>query len=519
MQFSSIKKLKQRNIFYILSIGGSIILSLLPLFSQLYFYYDQARDGFEAYNIWHNHDLKILGPGTDIVGVYHGALWYYFLAIPYSVSNNNPLAAALFCYVLLFFSAIYVAKLATALFHTEIVTRATVILYLLSPLFQIGSRWVSNPILGFLIMPMLLYYSWIYFTKKTYLSLVLWSISLGVLIQSDFANIFFIISIMILFFVFRFIPSLQQIAIFILAFSATMATYIISEIKFHARSTQAVLSYLSHHSGTGDLIISTEKALGKMSDLLSVSIFPFPRLIIFIVLFFLAGLLIMKKKYLRHERTEVLFLLSWMSILFLFTMFNTGISNSYFVFFPFLLPTVLLFTFFLVQIISNKHIYYFIIGLIIFSQVICSLRWIQTAKNILTVQDGITFSQEKRVIDETYVEAEYKPFSLNTITNPLYINTTWAYLYRFYAYPRYHYLPEWTGKDQTGNPGIPLAQRTNPLPAHFLLIEPTAGIPDFFLAQEIQEENNRTVIVSEKRFHQFILQKRMSRNVSLEKTL
>lgn len=68
----------------------AFLLAIVPLNTQFYFYYDQARDAFEAYSIWYSHHVKILGPGTDIPGLYSGALWYYFLAIPYSIGNNNP---------------------------------------------------------------------------------------------------------------------------------------------------------------------------------------------------------------------------------------------------------------------------------------------------------------------------------------------------------------------------------------------------------------------------------------------
>src|SRR6266576_2700239 len=74
----------------IIGIIGAFLLAIIPLSTQFYFYYDQARDAFQAYNIWHNHHLEILGPGTDIPGLFSGVLWYYLLAILYSIGNSNP---------------------------------------------------------------------------------------------------------------------------------------------------------------------------------------------------------------------------------------------------------------------------------------------------------------------------------------------------------------------------------------------------------------------------------------------
>jgi hypothetical protein len=42
---------------------------------RISFSYDQARDAFFAQDIL-NGDLKIVGPPTDIQGVFHGPLYY-----------------------------------------------------------------------------------------------------------------------------------------------------------------------------------------------------------------------------------------------------------------------------------------------------------------------------------------------------------------------------------------------------------------------------------------------------------
>ncbi|MFH0773509.1 MAG: hypothetical protein V1922_04325, partial [bacterium] len=62
---------------------------------NILFAYDQARDAQRVYNMVYKGDLKIVGPETDIPGIFNGPLLYYVLAPVYFFSNFNPNVAAL----------------------------------------------------------------------------------------------------------------------------------------------------------------------------------------------------------------------------------------------------------------------------------------------------------------------------------------------------------------------------------------------------------------------------------------
>ena len=202
-----------------------------------------------------------------------------------------------------------------------------------------------------------------------------------------------------------------------------------------------------------------------------------------------------------------MFLLIWQLNIVLFEFFNAAISRSIFVFQPSLLALIILGSYLLYSTIKNTMVLLIIILIIIFLQIEMNLSWIDKTLNPLTVQMGMTYANEQKIVDYTYNASKSKNFTINTITFPLYINTTWAYLYQFYGESKYKYLPYWGGRDQNGYLGyLPLVSK--PTEIRYLIIEPTTGIPDFFLKEAINAENTKSVIVATKKVGNFVIQKR-----------
>jgi hypothetical protein len=123
------------------------------------------------------------------------------------------------------------------------------------------------------------------------------------------------------------------------------------------------------------------------------------------------------------------------------------------------------------------------------------------------VQEGMTYANELKIVDYTYNASQNKNFTINTITSPLYINTTWAYLYQFYGESKYKYLPYWDGRDQRGYLGN-LPSTSNPTDIRYLIIEPTTGIPDFFVKEAISAENMKSTVTETQRVGNFVIEKR-----------
>jgi len=90
------------------------IISLFLIFTYIYFRinpiinqavpytYDQGRDFLKTEEIIRYKNLTFIGPTTGIIGLYHGAWWYYLISIPYLVFDGWPMGFYWFIFLLSF---------------------------------------------------------------------------------------------------------------------------------------------------------------------------------------------------------------------------------------------------------------------------------------------------------------------------------------------------------------------------------------------------------------------------------
>jgi hypothetical protein len=126
------------------------------------------------------------------------------------------------------------------------------------------------------------------------------------------------------------------------------------------------------------------------------------------------------------------------------------------------------------------------------------------------IQGDLNLRNEMQSIDYVYRQAGGKPFGLTTVTAPLYINTTWSYLFNWYGLKQYGYLPFWMGKDQTGWLGNNLPASINQPTQLFMIIEPSLNgdvIPLRWIELAQAEVQNNYTLIDQISFGQLIAQK------------
>ena len=76
--------------FFILS----VTVNIYQLKNPLFFGHEQGRDAYVARGIYTLKDFTLIGPTTEIQGLFTPPWYYYLLAIPYGISKGNPIMAA-----------------------------------------------------------------------------------------------------------------------------------------------------------------------------------------------------------------------------------------------------------------------------------------------------------------------------------------------------------------------------------------------------------------------------------------
>lgn len=504
-----IKKLKLPIFIPILLIFGSFIYALFLISTNLVFYYDQARDAYEAYGIWHDQNLKILGPSSDIPGIHHGVIWFYFLALIYGLGQGLPENAVRIMMTGLYLMIPVMWYFTRKMSKDQTLTATSMALYALAPLFIAFTMWLSNPTLALFVTPPLFYILWQYLQKQHPIYALLAGFLYGLLIQTNFAFLVMMFSLPIYYVVFKLRFSLRDIAVFTLGWLVGMLPFFISYIKFQTNIVGIILQFLSHSTEKGFSVGNTATILiDQIVRLFTLTYLPLPALIAFFLILFVV--IKFRKILFANQNDLTKHALIWLTGLFFLFVFNRGNLSHTFFFAPFMYPLAIFVAIILLKLIKDKRI---LIGAIIgiaLLQVGMIHTWMSKSESPLSIQKGMTTYYERHVIDYVFQSAGGQPFVINTITNPLYVNTTWAYWFTMYGQPTYGYVPYLWGQSQDGYLGsLPMQTDLTTIPQRYLIIEPSTGIDKYWIIKATYDEDLLSDVIDERTFGNFTVQKRL----------
>lgn len=495
------------------------LIFCLALIARIYlisqgttFHYDMSRDAYRVNEIVQKHQLKLLGPETDIPGVHHGVGYYYLLTLPYFFSANPVLAAMFIAWVSAAGSVVCYLT-AKTIFSSKKTGLLAAFFYAISYEFIQYGVWLSNPSLAPIIELIILYGVWQWLKGKEYgFLLAIVGVALSMHFQLFLAYQFF--SLMVLYAIFRPKISYKYLISGLLISSVLLLPFIIAELKFSFSATKSVLSFLTSHSGQwrslqNVLAVFTQTFYRVIENItlpgyytLSAALFWFS---------IIAGLFM-----LRSKAKAIGFLLTWFfTAIPLFFFFSGALTTEFSLVGVVVIPLLLL-----AAVIGQiQKISALKLPLLLFLMIAVSLsnkKTIINASNgadLFSIQKGMTFQRQQKIVDYTYREAAGKPFSICTLTVPLFVNTTWAYVYEFYGKKTYGYIPDWLGMDQVGRLGqLPISTPSPSL--RFLIIEPEQGMPYDARKRFMTLENDVSELLATERFGEFIVQKRIRKPVN-----
>lgn len=485
---------------------GIIVLALvlrLLFFKSVTFFYDQARDAVSAMDIWNGDHIKIVGPTTDIKGLNHGPLYWYLISPVYFMSGGNVLAVRLFLVLINVIGIFFIYDLTKDLFKKKSVALLSSLLYAISFEAIAYARWLSNPGPS-LVSIIISFWSLNKLIQGKKWAIVTLLISWGVSIQLEFFLIYQIVAFITIWLVIVG-PKISQISkrywlFSILGFLITTATYLIAEIKFKFLGISSLLQFFKGQSLSGGSFVNMfNQYIERLVNVFYLNILG--------INLFLAGLLAIAILFFCYKK-KLYFLGIWLVSPIIINFFSG--PNANFINLGALVPAIIITSYAIISIPKKWHLVtYLLVTLIIAGNLNMILAKNKEGDVLFTVQKQMILSDELKVIDWIYKEADGKPFKLNTYTQPIFINSTWAVLFSWYGKEKYGYMPIWWGENQVDVPGSRIKFADNvPTKLHFLIIEPGSTGDDNFVKAVKVLENGRSKTVKTERIGYFTVEKR-----------
>jgi len=498
-------------LFFIFVLAFLLRVLYLPQ-NALSFYYDQARDAFIVKQIL-SGDLKILGPPSSTPGLFHGVLYYYLLAPAYWLGKGNPVFAA---YWIAFLNS---ATVFIIYYFTYLLTKKRTVGFLSAFLFAISfgatqyAKWLSNPSLAVWSVPLVYLGLWMWLKEKKTLGPIISAIGLGVSIQAEIFLGYHIIPIAIWLWIERKSLLKKDVIKFMAILGAILSSLVLAEIKFGFKGFSGIASLLSE----GDIFVQGKEIgdyiilyLNQIGHTFSNSLLPSNSgyggaLGI--------GLLWYALRTWKRKKGKIT--LAWQPFLLFYLLAHLPVASLGGLSTPHLSVGIGVAVITLAAISlslswpKSKWLVVFIFVAILFSNITTILAENKKGQAGLTIQNDMILSNQLKAIDYTYQAANGNAFSINSLTVPLWINTTWSYLYNWYGLEKYGYLPEWQGRDQVGRLGNNLPKASEDTKLHFFIKEPPQGLPKLYQETEAQAEDARSKLVEEMEFGELIVQQRI----------
>lgn len=470
------------------------------------FAYDQARDAQRVYAMIHSHNLKIVGPETDIPGVFNGPLLYYFLLPLDFISNFNPNVVALGFILVNLTGVFFLYSLGTTLFKNKYIGYIAAFLWTISYAQANFARFISNA------SPMSiasLIYFWgfakYYFDNKKW-GLIAAAIGYAIAVQMNFYLVYLIIFFPLFEVMYQTKKRAYRWYTYAVATGAVLlSSFLIAELKFKFSATQAMLAYFERQTTASTVMENVERYIARIADAWHYSFFSFNLFIGVLI-----GIGIISTAIALHKsKKPIVFLLIWcFSTLPLFG-FHSGVLNGTVINSSIFPAFTLMYAAGIYAIWQQRNYRIIAVGILVVFfisnlQLMAKERFASTK---LFALQPLTYKVEKDLVDYTYQASNKKPFSICAVSNPLFINTLWSQLYMTYGKQQYRYTPTWAGQKQFLNVSY-LPYDINHEKIRYLILEPMGGIPEFAKKVTIYVEDKHSKLIEEKQFGDLIVQKR-----------
>ena len=190
---SSYKKFFLPILAFSIVVGIFSYFRLEPILNERVAYtFDQGRDFLKASEIVINKDITFIGPTTGINGIFHGAWWYYYLAIVFAIFGGLPMGFYIMQFILYLSSLLFLIYFLNKYFNNQIALLFGLVIST-SPYFITKSLFVANNtivpvfVLLFLVTHFLILEKLPNSNKRKLILFFIAGLSLGMIAEFEFA--------------------------------------------------------------------------------------------------------------------------------------------------------------------------------------------------------------------------------------------------------------------------------------------------------------------------------------------
>jgi len=502
----------------------ALVLRLWPPQDHIIWQYDHARDRSIAISIIRDKDLILHGPATSKWGLFHGPIFYYYIAPFYFLSQGDTFLPMLAMVALNLSAMIPLALLVKELFKDKRMVLLSLFLFAISYEQVEYARWLSNVCLVTPIMLWMMLVVWKITNGKlkqnfTKLTLIFGTL-LGLLIQSEIFFLYFIP-----FFIVYFYFKKQPIKAYILTgvgLLIGLAPFVIGELKFGFRSVRSFIA----ESGADQLAtkVSASQSLHKFIDHYSLTtkinisggmpLLGFLVLVSILVATFYFG----KRDKKDIQKALVFIALMFFSrlIIFLFPLVENIYIN---------VTTGVLLGIFLAYVLSRllKEKKYLIVLLSLVVVTFAQISELKTNVEANTPFSNYYFdprnnllTQHFDVMNYLYQEVGGRDYSISVLGYPYGVRTQWANIYQLYRDDNPNLkVPVWSGYYANGyHEDDYFKTFDHPSEVHFLIIQPLVKeyLPDFLIKKHMDQQDEATVLLKEEDIDGVRVQTRRPKN-------
>ena len=429
----------------------AFILRLLWLRKNLFFGFEQGRDFLKLSEIA-SGNLVLIGPKTDIDGIFHGALSYYLPLPSFLVFQGSPFLVLVSFIAVHAISVVFLFKFAREAVNKKYAF-IVAFLYAISYSSIVYSRWLGNPNLVPALTIFMLYCLQQAKEKKYFL----------VLAAGFWVTIFHLqlIAAVILVIPFLYYVVSERLGTkkSVVASTILVAVLLSSYILFNFKNDNILVNSLNRY------ISSSERASGKynLDEFYNETVdnyFPESRNIALFVFAVVVTVNLINTKEDRHSRfLLVLFILA---PLVFYVLHTSALRHLY-----------MLNSLFASLMVANtarffwerRYYAFFVVVLLVYSigniSAIFS-RLPESNRNFIHHAQRTYLRDELALIDYIYADAGGEKFSYDYFTVPYWQPQAWQYLFKWYGQDKHKYTPE--------------PNRTS---IYYVLIEPDEGQPQF----------------------------------------